>query len=516
MQVRLEKNTARKFHRIELPAQARIDDKSYEVLDWSLGGFQIACEPGEIPEHWTGRVTLILPFQEVDVTFVIRVRSTWSRNGRAGFVFEELPPRIKRILKTYVEGSIEGRLGEAEGVISRIDGLELPMDVETPYTDVEKQRFKRRFYLRSLLYWLAGLALIAAIGVVFFYNLTQTTSIRAIVSMPLVNVDAPADGRLESLGVQEGQRVTKGQVLFSLENGELTRNVERQERAIATAEKERSEVEAAIASEIKAQALYRASAAQTLARLEAQRDAVRAQMTFSRAEYERAQRLFSSGSVSQSYMDERLKTYESYANEERALSEQIRMARVNKESSDQGKFMGSNGAVHGELDVLRAQLDVKDARVREAQAALRQSLGKLEETKVVSPADGETFAIKQTPGSFLRKGDKVIALRPLDWTHPWALARFTYEEAQGIAPGSRTDVFLPSIGLHVTGYVQALGRQALSNASASQDMELTLSEVPVKILLDTDNPAVRMGLAAIVTIKSSLRSKLEAKLGRLL
>lgn len=517
MQFKLEKNTSRKYHRIDLPAQLRINDTRYVVADWSIGGAQIVCPPGAFETGWQGLVKLILSFQDVDVAFDIQAKVTWSNGDKAGFSFENMSNKVKKILKTYVEASIEGQLGEAEGIISRIDGLEIPLDVENPFTDTEKEDFQKKFYWRSAVYWGAGLLMLTGIIMVFFYNLTQASSVRAIISVPLVDIDAPLDGLLASVNVVEGQDVKKGQLLYTLDDSDLVRSVDRQKQAVATAEKECLQLRVAIDEEKKAQSLYRSSADRNLSNLKAEHEALLASLQYANKELNRAQQLFSSGSISKSYLDEKRKTYDEDINTLRALEEKIEMARVNKKSSLSGKYMGSNGTVHGEKDVLNAQLEVKEAMLQEANATLRQLIGKLEKTKVTSPASGEVYSVKQNIGSYLKSGDNVITVRPSQGIRPWVLARFTYEEALGIAPGRKADVFLPSIGLHVTGHVQTLGHQALSIApAASQDMEISLSEVPVKIFLDTDNPEIKTGLAAIVTIKASLASKLEAKFGRIL
>ena len=139
--MQIEKNAARKHYRIELPARISIGDKVYNVQDWSLGGFLVTCSPDEFIKDWQGDVKLILPFEGVDVSCDLKAKVAWIKEGKAGFTFLEVNPRVRNILKSYVEASIEGRLGEAEGIIARLDGVEIPLEVDKPFTESEVKEF---------------------------------------------------------------------------------------------------------------------------------------------------------------------------------------------------------------------------------------------------------------------------------------------------------------------------------------------------------------------------------------
>lgn len=52
MQVKM--NTNRKYYRIELPAKASINNTTYTVKDWSLGGFMIVDVP-DVFREWLAR-----------------------------------------------------------------------------------------------------------------------------------------------------------------------------------------------------------------------------------------------------------------------------------------------------------------------------------------------------------------------------------------------------------------------------------------------------------------------------
>lgn len=521
MQVQMEKNMARKYHRIELPAQVSLNNKNYHVKDWSLGGFLLTdLQDGEINIDWNGTLKLILPFQGVDVAFDIEAKVAWVRGDKAGFTFTDVSPRVKKILKSYVEASIEGRLGEADGIITRVDGLEVPIDVEKPFSEEEEKIFITTFYSKSALYWILGSICFIIVSIIIFFNMSQAGSVRAIVSAPLVNIDSPFEGLVASLNVKEGDTVQKGQILAGIDDQDLMRSVKRQRYTLTVYEGELNEARVRLAEEEKAISLYISAASLTLTGLAAERAGAKANLDLADKDFKRASALLASNAINKAAYDEKLRTLNEESSRVKAIDERIKLAKINNESIGNGKYLSTNGEVRGDVDLLKARIEVMEARVKEEEARLYELLGKLEKTKLISPCDGTVYVIKQTPGTYVREGDGMLTVRPkfgAEGAYPWVLARFTFEDAQSISPGSVAFVSLPSLGLNLKGRVQALGHQALSSAkSFSPDLEITLSEVPVKIVLDNPDERLHIGLAAVVSVQTSFTTRLKAKFGRIL
>ena len=515
--MQIEKNAARKHYRIELPARISIGDKVYNVQDWSLGGFLVTCSPDEFIKDWQGDVKLILPFEGVDVSCDLKAKVAWIKEGKAGFTFLEVNPRVRNILKSYVEASIEGRLGEAEGIIARLDGVEIPLEVEKPFTESEEKEFKRAFYWRSTLYWSFGIVLLLFFAIAVFYSMTRSNSLHAIVTAPLVNIDIPFEGKLSKIAVKEGEIVKKGQLLASMEDQGLIRSVEKQRQTLVVAERELDEARVRLGDEEKALSLYRAAATRTLAELEAELDASKARLLLASKELKRTTMLLSANAISHSLHDEAQKTFDEEESLVRSLNERIKLARINEQSASRGRYLSNNGEVRGEARIIASQIATREARIKEEEAKLHELLGRLEKTRLVSPCDAEVYVIKQPPGSSMHQGDSFILLRPTKTEErPWVLARFTFDEAQSISMGSEVEVFLPALGKRLTGHVLAIGHQVLSGPrTITPDMEISFSEVPVKIRLDEHELPLQIGMAAVVNVRVPFRIRLETKFGRL-
>lgn len=425
MQVNIENNTNRKYYRIELPARVKIKDKFYEVKDWSLGGFMIDSEEDVCRNDWEGTVKLLLPFDGVEVAVVSHAKVAWVSEGRAGFTFENLSSRGKNILKTYLKSSIEGNLGEIDGVLSYVDSQEIPLPTEKPMTESEESNFKSNFYKRSLRYGIIALSFLTIVAIIFLFSITKSTSLRAIVSADKVNVDAPFEGKITRINFKDGDMVKKGDILANLDDREILLSIETQRHRIEVVKKELLEAKSWL-------------------------------------------KLVS-----------------------------------------QGRNMYSKYGIYADMDVFKAQVAVKNERIKEENSKLNELLETLEKTNLRSPCDGKLYVAKQTSGSSVHQGDELFIIQPSTNESTYVLARFSFESSKGISVGSRADIYVPSMGKKFKGTVEAMGHQALGGTqSTSPDLEISYGETPVRILLDDNSLQSYNGAAAIVDIHIPVKAKL--------
>lgn len=425
MKVNMEKNTIRKYHRIELPAKVRINEKWYNVKDWSLGGFMVMDVTDVFEKEINYDVKLLLPFDSVEIIVDVTAKVAWSRNDRAGFSFVNLSSKAKNILKTYLKDSIEGNLGEIDGVLAYVDSQEIPLPIETPMTSDEEIDFQRSFYKRSIRYIIIALSVVAIALVIVFSTMTRATSLRAVVSSAKVNVDAPFDGMVTNIYVKSGDSVKKNQILAILDNSDIKRSVETQRYAVSASEKELHEAKSL-----------------------------------------------------------------------------LRMAK-------NGKYVYSKYSVSANLLILNSEVGVKAENLNEEKSKLRELLSELDKANLRSPCDGFVYVCKPSIGSSVRKYDQFFILQPNENANMYILARFTFDAAKGISPGSTADVFIPSLGKRVKGTVRSMGTQALGGAEGSLDLEISTQEVPVAIVLNDNSLNLKSGISAIVDVRTPIKARLK-------
>jgi hypothetical protein len=178
MPTTFEKNQLRKSHRVNLPAKAFMAGGEYPVLDWSLEGFRCSVPNDDLHDDWVGEVTFILPLSGMNVTFDAVARLRRRGESGAGFSFDSINDRSKMLLKTYIQASIEGKLDDIQGIISRVEATEIPMETEKPLTMEERTAFRRSFTGRALVYWVLGIVLFGLILLVLYNNFSRAVSTR--------------------------------------------------------------------------------------------------------------------------------------------------------------------------------------------------------------------------------------------------------------------------------------------------------------------------------------------------
>jgi multidrug resistance efflux pump len=155
------------------------------------------------------------------------------------------------------------------------------------------------------------------------------------------------------------------------------------------------------------------------------------------------------------------------------------------------------------LLLLLKELEVKRFR-------LVQAMAKLEKTRVTANISGKVYSLKRVPGTYLNEGESVMTLTASD-IHPWALARFTFKGALNISQGDAVDVYVPALGKHYQGTIQAMGHYALADSgSEAQSLEVSGSEVPVKIIFDKHPDDLSLGLGVEARVQTNFLNRLHA------
>lgn len=209
-----------------------------------------------------------------------------------------------------------------------------------------------------------------------------------------LNLSFQVPGTLQDILAAEGERVTKGQLLATLEDTE-------ERNALARAE---------IALELASIALRSIKEYEApLAREEAHRATLEEEAAWK--EFLRAQRLFLGGSIPQEELERAKKQWE------RAQS-LVRTATLNRES------LAPSG-----VRFLEAQAQEKRARLELAQA--ERNLAK---KQLFAPEKGIVLSIEKNPGEFVQAGETVMTLG----VNPFLVrTRIDEREYQKITPGMK-------------------------------------------------------------------------------
>ncbi len=273
-----------------------------------------------------------------------------------------------------------------------------------------------------------------------FLNSLGVPTIQVTGNMEATQVDVSAKiaGRILSLRVREGDRVTEGHLLVRLDAAELKAEVERAEAALKSAEAQlrdllagarREEIEEARATVDRAQSqLNDLLAGSRREEIEQAREAVRsaeATRVWTERDLKRAQELFAKELIAMQEVDRARQAYEVAVAQERSARANLQMVEAGPRRDQIEAARAQLKAARDHLDLLLAgprpfQVEAARGQVSQALAALDLAGSRLREAAIVSPINGVVLRKNREAGEMANPGVSILTL--VDPTDLWLRA----------------------------------------------------------------------------------------------
>lgn len=450
-----EANLPRKAMRVAIPLFVEIDGHNYAATDWSTTGVGLADLPRTPEDGELLQARLSFPMLESTLLIPVQLAYRGQHDGIAGFEFHDLSARNRRILRHYIELSLDGKLGDVDDIVAVAALPATGTPVEAPLTLAGAgAQLPRPSRWRAAGAALLGLAVLATAAGLAWYKLTYELEGTGFVSGSIARVTANHDGQLVRLLVQPGTRVEPNTPLFTVDNPQLRTEVQALEQHIGLL----------VAEQARLDRERRSAESGLLASL--RRD-------WSDREHElaNARQLYASGIITQRDM--------------MVVADQVQGLRHDylRQVAEGASRTQSIDA----SDVLsRLQLDL---------AAKKQMLAQQDADAVVrAPMRGKVFQVDHVTGEFVQARDPVVQIEA-DVT-PSVLLRLPNEDAVKLHPGMPATVYVPFQDRKYRATVAAIGLSA-ATASAQVTQEGGLDQTLVK--LDFDDNTVRLPANARVT-----------------
>ncbi|MDJ0743847.1 MAG: HlyD family efflux transporter periplasmic adaptor subunit [Xenococcaceae cyanobacterium MO_167.B27] len=284
-----------------------------------------------------------------------------------------------------------------------------------------KQQQKRKYLLQQLPYILGGLGILAMLVLAFRPSpipVDVAEVKRANVQVTVdeegetrirkrYTVSAPVDGRLARINLDEGDRVTKGEIIAQIDPLPLNSDIQEARARLRQWEAEKAGVET---QRPKQEAILQAEA-RILAAVAKQREAAakveraRASLEQAKRDRQRYQQLHADGVISRQ-------------EKERAeLEETTRIRALQAEERVLDSATAEINAAKKALSILRAEqqdpdylLDVYDARIRSVEAELAKLTDDANRTNITSPIDGYVLRVNLESAKYIEAGTELLEL----------------------------------------------------------------------------------------------------------
>lgn len=363
--------------------------------------------------------------------------------------------------------------------------------VETSPTKVEERpvrwRPNRRVAARAFMWSLPVLAV--AVGLVAWLMAGRYVGTdNAYIKGDRVLIAPEVPGVIVEVAVQENQRVTRGQLLFRIQD-------ETYKLALTRAESELETVRADVRG---LRATYRQKREEI--------KAAKSQETFAVADFQRQTELAQSKVISGQRLDESRRDLD--------LARQ-RIAMLNEELMRLEASLAGNPKIHTD----------EHPRVRQSQAARDEAALNLRRTHVLAPIDGIT-ARKPTLGTHAAPGMAVMTV--VADTELWIEANFKETDLTRVRPGQTAIVHIDTYPDRVwrgtvVSIAQATGAEfaVLPPQNATGNWVKVVQRIPVRVEVrrEPGDPPVRVGMSAFVEIDTGhvrSLSDLTTAIGRIL
>jgi len=282
-----------------------------------------------------------------------------------------------------------------------------------------------------------------------------------------VDVSFKIPGKIEKLAVEEGDQVSEGQVIASLEHRDLTAQKNKAEAALESAKsriptlqknielqdqatlQEISQAEAAVeAAHARLQQLLAGSRPQEIQSAKANLEQTQADVVKRKADMERAEQLYKNNFISAQEWDSAKNAYEvAAANQKKAeenhalvvegpRKEEIAATRAQWEQAQAALKLAKARRI--QVEVLRKDLLTAQAQVKEAAAAIEVIDTQIGYSKLNAPLSAIVLVKNTEPGEFVVPGGAVVTLGDVE--KPWLKAFITEGDLGKVKLGQQVSV----------------------------------------------------------------------------
>lgn len=315
--------------------------------------------------------------------------------------------------------------------------------------------------------WLiiAVVVIIAVVALVGWYlKRSEPTIIQGTVECATYKASSKIAGRIEEMKVEQGDHVTKGQLLYVLSTPELDAKL-RQAEAVKSA-----------ATALDQKALAGARVQQIEAALNMWQKA-QAGKELAQKTYDRVKALYDKGVVPEQKFDEADANYRAMVATEMAAKAQYDLAVAGASKEDK---------------------DAAAAQVQQAEGVVSEVESYISDAMVYAPVDGEVSTIIAEQGELVGTGYPVVAI--LDTTDTWVTFNIKETLLPKITVGMKMTAYVPALDRNVefeVTYISVQADFATWSATRTQgSFDIRTFAVKARPVTDVEN--IRPGMSVLV------------------
>lgn len=321
----------------------------------------------------------------------------------------------------------------------------------------------------------------------------------ARIETDLINVASQVAGSVTNIAVSEGDSISRGQVLFTVDDRQSQLSLEALNAQLGGVEAERQRLEAE----------RRLIEAQTESRLESVKaelsaaqvsvSSLKPQLELAKRELERTRQLFEQKVSSRRQLDQAEQQHQQIDREYRIAVAELRSAEAKIAEAE---------AERRRLAVLDGELAMLDRKAEEFRARIGQQRIDLTDRTIRSPIDGVVDQTFVEPGEYVEPGQRLALVH--DPSRVWVKAHIKETVVRRLALGQSVELFVDAYpDKTFTGEIVAIGNTTTSEfallptPNPSGNFTKVTQRLPVKIAVPQSEGMLKPGMMVEVKIAAS-------------
>ncbi len=307
---------------------------------------------------------------------------------------------------------------------------------------------------------------VAIIIVTHIVSSHQSTTLQGVVECREYKVASKIPGRIDSIAISEGDKVVKGELLYTISTPELDAKLEQVDAIKA----------AALALDKQAESGARK---QQIAAARNMWQKATIGKDLAEKSYHRINRLYEQGVATAQQRDEAFANFKAM------------------EATQSAAYAEYSLALSGST---KEQKEAAAAGVAQAQGAIEEVKSYIADSRVVSPISGEVSTIAYYPGELVAAGYPVVTI--LDLSNTWALFNIKETLLPQISIGQSINAYIPALDKEITLRVAHISSQAdfaVWNATKTEG-SFDIRTFAVKMI--STNNDLRPGMSVIINLQN--------------
>ncbi len=312
----------------------------------------------------------------------------------------------------------------------------------------------------------------------------------------MITLASRVDGLVVTRPVQEGDRVTAGQVVATIDSRQARLKLAELEAEMVSAEAALDRIDSEIALVDRSTTTRIASTESRLVEARAAREAMGQEYRYAESEFQRSQALQGGAAITASRVDRTRADY---------LKQQQELARTTAQVRTAEAMLAEARAERQRLDVLRSDRATLMAKRQELLARMDSQRADIELRQVVSPVDGVVSRTFIAVGEYASAGQRLVLLH--DPTKIWIEARFRETDIRRLSVGQHAHVTIDAYPDETfEGKIERIGHAATSEfallptPNPTGNFTKVTQRLPVRIAIEQRDGRLRPGMMVEVYV----------------